>query len=86
LEGRDDRAWRGKRKINARLALERDPDDWDLPPKPKWMRWRTYNRHVGKYDEYEAILDQGGKNATNPSFCDMPHAVSIFRHNPAEVG
>jgi hypothetical protein len=50
FEGRDDRAWRGKRKINARLAVERDPDDWDLPPKPEWMRWRTYQRYVDKYE------------------------------------
>jgi hypothetical protein len=59
FEGRDDRAWRGKRKINARLAVEREPDDWDLPPKPKWMRWRTYQRYVDKYDRYEAVLDEG---------------------------
>jgi hypothetical protein len=26
------------------------PDDWDLPPKPKWMRWRTYNRLVERFD------------------------------------
>jgi hypothetical protein len=35
-----------------------DPDEWDLPPKPKWMRWRTYNRYVERYDAYEDILDQ----------------------------
>ena len=23
------------------------------------MRWRTYNRHVERYDAYEDILDQG---------------------------
>jgi hypothetical protein len=59
FEGRDDRAWRGKRKIKARLAVECDPDDWDLPPKPKWMRWRTYQRYVDKYDHYEGMLDEG---------------------------
>jgi hypothetical protein len=36
-----------------------DPDEWKLPPKPKWMRWRTYNRAVEKFDHYEAILDAG---------------------------
>jgi hypothetical protein len=36
-----------------------DPDEWDLPPKPKWMRWRTYNRYVQRYDRYEDILEQG---------------------------
>jgi hypothetical protein len=25
----------------------------------KWMRWHTYNRHVARYDRYEAILDYG---------------------------
>jgi hypothetical protein len=30
-----------------------------LPPKPKWMRWETYNRHVARYDHYEDILDYG---------------------------
>ena len=33
--------------------------EWDLPPKPKWMRWATYNRHVDRYDRYEDILDYG---------------------------
>jgi hypothetical protein len=54
-----DRAHRGQAKIKARLIGNLDPDQWDLPPKPKWMRWRTYNRHVAHYDAYEDILDQG---------------------------
>jgi hypothetical protein len=29
------------------------------PPKPKWMRWRTYNRYVQRYDRYEDILKEG---------------------------
>jgi hypothetical protein len=33
------RTHRGKAKIRARLA--RDQQEWDLPPKPKWMRWRA---------------------------------------------
>jgi hypothetical protein len=36
-----DRAHRGQAKIKARLIGNLDPDEWDLPPKPKWMRWRT---------------------------------------------
>jgi hypothetical protein len=35
------------------------PPEWDLPPKPKWMRWRTYQRYVDKYDHYEGVLDEG---------------------------
>ena len=53
------RAHLGQARIKARLIADLDPDEWDLPPKPKWMRWRTYNRHVERYDAYEDILDQG---------------------------
>jgi hypothetical protein len=33
----------GKAKIKSRLIRDLDPDDRELTPKPKWMRWRTYN-------------------------------------------
>jgi hypothetical protein len=56
---RDNRAHRGKAKIKARLIADLDPDEWDLPPKPKWMRWHTYNRYVERYDAYEEILNYG---------------------------
>jgi hypothetical protein len=49
----------GKERIKSRLIADLDPAEWDLPPKPKWMRWRTYNRHVERFDAYEAILDYG---------------------------
>jgi len=52
----DNRAHRGQAKIKSRLIADLDPDEWDLPPKPKWMRWRTYNRYVQKFDKYEDIL------------------------------
>ena len=55
----DNRAHRGKAKIKARLIGDCDPDEWDLPPKPKWMRWSTYNRLVEKFDSYEEVLDRG---------------------------
>ena len=32
-----------------------DPEEWDFPPKPKWMRWPTYNRAVEKFDKYEEV-------------------------------
>ena len=54
----DNRAHRGQAKIKSRLIADLDPDEWDLPPKPKWMRWRTYNRYVQKFDAYEDILNQ----------------------------
>jgi hypothetical protein len=42
----DNRAHLGQAKIKSRLIADLDPDEWDLPPKPKWMRWRTYDRLV----------------------------------------
>jgi hypothetical protein len=54
-----DRAWRTKAKIKARLIADADPDEWDLPPKPKRMRWQTYERWEAKYDDAEDVLEQG---------------------------
>jgi hypothetical protein len=56
--GRDDRAHRGQAKIRSRLCQIGgfNSDEWDLPPKPKWMRWRTYNRAIEKFDHYESML------------------------------
>ncbi len=39
-----DRARLGMERIKRRLIGELDPEEWDLPPKPKWMRWKTYRR------------------------------------------
>ncbi len=59
------RAHQGKAKINSRLCSIGgfDPDEWDIPPKPKWMRWHTYGRAVEKFDRYEDILDKGAYTA-----------------------
>jgi hypothetical protein len=56
---RDSRAWYGKSKIKSQLCTigKFDPDDWELPPKPKWMRMTTYNRYVERFDDYEEMLD-----------------------------
>jgi hypothetical protein len=54
-----DRAHLGKERIKKRLIGELDPEEWDLPPKPKWMRWRTYQRFVERFERYEAALDAG---------------------------
>jgi hypothetical protein len=58
---RDSRAHHAKAKINARLCAMGglDPEEWDFPPKPKWMRWRTYNRIEEKFDDYDRVLDEG---------------------------
>lgn len=55
------RAHLGKDRINRRLCAigSLDPYEWDLPPKPKWMRWSSYRRAEDKFDRYEAILDWG---------------------------
>jgi hypothetical protein len=31
--------------------------DWGFPPKPKWMRWKTYNRLDEKAQGYEQAAD-----------------------------
>jgi hypothetical protein len=57
--GTEDRAERGKRKINSRLCSIGgfDLEDWDFPPKPKRMRWRTYNRLIEKFDRYDEVSE-----------------------------
>jgi hypothetical protein len=52
-----DRAHLGMERIKRRLIGELDPEEWDLPPKPKWMRWKTYNRYVERFERYEAAID-----------------------------
>ena len=58
---RDNRAHRGQARIKSRLCSIGgfDPDEWDFPPKPKWMRWSTYKRAEERFDRYDAILDEG---------------------------
>lgn len=58
---RTNRAHHGQAKIKSRLCSKGglDPEEWDFPPKPKWMRWATYNRAEEAFDRYEAILNEG---------------------------
>lgn len=58
---RTNRAHHGQAKIKSRLCSKGgfDPEEWDFPPKPKWMRWGTYNRAEKAFDRYEAILNEG---------------------------
>jgi len=53
------RAHLGKARIKSRLIDDLDPDEWDLPPKPKRMRWTTYHRLEARFDHYESVLDYG---------------------------
>jgi hypothetical protein len=46
-----------KAKVKARLLGDADPDEWDLPPKPKGMRRRTYAQWEARYDKAEETLD-----------------------------
>ena len=53
--GRAGRAQAGKDRMRSQVDRDhRHPFDWHSPPpKPKWMRWPTYQRHVGRYIGYE---------------------------------
>jgi hypothetical protein len=51
------RAWRTKAKVKTWVLGNEDPNEWDLPPKPKRMRWATYERWVAKYDAAEEALN-----------------------------
>ena len=52
------RAERTKAKVKARLLGDADPDEWDLPPRPKGMRSKTYERWEAKYDRAEEAIDE----------------------------
>jgi hypothetical protein len=58
---RTNRAHRAKAKINARLCRLGgfDPDEWDFPPKPTWMRWAGYRREENRFDFWEERLNEG---------------------------
>ena len=51
------RAWLAQAKIKGRLIGNLDPEDWDFPPKPKWMRWATYKRLEARFDVHEDAKD-----------------------------
>lgn len=50
----ENRTYYQQTKINSRLCSLGgfDPAEWQFPPKPKWMRWRAYNRSMEKFDSY----------------------------------
>jgi hypothetical protein len=58
FQSASDRAYSGKQRIKARLIGDLDPEAWELPPKPKWMRWATYNLYVERFDGYEDKLER----------------------------
>jgi hypothetical protein len=50
-----DRALRRVFKSQAKLGVE--GGIWDHIPKPKWMRWRTYDRQLEQIARAEEIID-----------------------------
>ena len=58
FQSASDRAYLGKERIKARLIGDLNPNEWELPPKPKRMRWATYNRYIERFDDYEETLDR----------------------------
>lgn len=59
FQSRYDRALSAAQSLRSRLA---EPEwarlDGTDPPKPKWMRWGTYNRILDRADAYESIADE----------------------------
>lgn len=61
--GRYDRWLRARDRLKAKVLRAGPADfrekyaDWDLPPKPPWMRWATYNRLSGQWADLEDKID-----------------------------
>ena len=52
-----ERAISAREKVKSRLIGDLDPREWELPPKPKWMRWPTYERLAERYRFQQGIID-----------------------------
>jgi hypothetical protein len=50
-----DRALRRAFKLRAKLGADGGIGDYIL--KPKWMRWRTYERAMARIDKVEEVVD-----------------------------
>jgi hypothetical protein len=58
FESKFDRAITAREKVKDRLIGELNRSEWELPPKPKWMRWHTYERLAAQYHLQQGIIDQ----------------------------
>jgi hypothetical protein len=58
FESRFDRAITAREKVKDCLIGDLNRREWDLPPKPMWMRWHTYDRLAEKYRLQEDIIRQ----------------------------
>ena len=54
-----DRAITAREKVKDRLIENLNRSEWELPPKPRWMRWHTYERLADKYRLKQDIIDEG---------------------------
>jgi hypothetical protein len=52
-----DRAITAREKVKDKLIGTLNRREWDLPPKPKWMRWHTYERLADKYQLQESNIN-----------------------------
>lgn len=57
--GKEDLAARGMHKLKLKLCRRGafNPDEWEFPPKPKWMRLGTYRMLEERFDQYDAVAD-----------------------------
>jgi len=53
-----DRAITAREKVKDRLIGTHNRREYDLPPKPKWMRWNTYERLATNYYFQQGIIDK----------------------------
>jgi hypothetical protein len=84
-------ARRGKLSVCSKRdrASGKRYEDYDFPPKPKWMRWKTYNRVDEKAQAYEKASDvqaivgnvETGGGTTKSK--DLAHAEAIT-HAPEQ--
>ena len=97
-----DRAHRGEARIKSRLCSIGgfDPDEWDFPPKPKWMRWPRYKRaeeqfaRIHRSTRRAAAMPLMRGATTVPllgylssiSAADRPHHTEAFRQGLNETG
>jgi hypothetical protein len=72
-----DRAITAREKVKSCLIGDLNPREWELPPKPKWMRWHTYERLAEKYRFQQGIIDQCMGDYLGLSYCRVRQEISI---------
>ena len=51
------RVWHIEAKVKASRLGTEEPDEWNVPPQPKGMRWVTCEPWVAKCEAAEEMLD-----------------------------